>query len=67
MSLPLRCLPLIALLLSGCGAEVVGGVATVGTLQAGQLEQAREHQRQIEKKLGEGLQAGEDRNAAADR
>jgi hypothetical protein len=44
-----RCSALLfaILALSGCGAEVAAGAATVGTLQATQLKQAQAQQAQV--------------------
>jgi outer membrane biogenesis lipoprotein LolB len=44
-----------ALLLSGCGAEVAGTAAAVGSLQAQQASQARQQQAQVV----EGLKAAQ--------
>lgn len=66
MSSARHSLALILMLLAGCGAEVAGTAATVGALQAAQVEQARAQQRQIEADLGQALKAAETRASAAD-
>ncbi len=53
--------------LTGCGAEVVGTAATVGTLQAKQAQQAKAQNAQIEAKIGESMKAVEAAASAAGR
>lgn len=57
MALPTCSILVIALLLCGCGAEVAGTAATVGALQATQAQQAQAQQREVERRLGESLNA----------
>lgn len=52
-------------LLAGCGAEVAGGAAAVGGLQAQQLQQARQRQAQVVDGLKAAQAAGMDRAASA--
>lgn len=53
------------LLLAGCGAEVAGGAAAVGGLQAQQLQQARQQQAQVVDGLKAAQAAGMARAASA--
>lgn len=55
----------LLLALAGCGAEVAGGVAAVGQLQAQQLQQARQQQAQVTDGLKAAQAAGEARAANA--
>lgn len=52
-------------LLAGCGAEVAGGAAAVGGLQAQQLQQARQQQAQVVDGLKAAQAAGMARAASA--
>ncbi len=52
-------------LLAGCGAEVAGGAAAVGGLQAQQLQQARRQQAQVVDGLKAAQAAGMARAASA--
>jgi hypothetical protein len=51
--------------LSGCGAEVAGGSAAVGALQAGQVERGRAQQAEVVDKLKAAQEAGVSRAASA--
>ena len=51
---------LTTLALMGCGAEVMGGAATVGAMQATQAKQAQAHQA----KVVDGLKAAQEAGAA---
>ena len=53
------------MLLAGCGAEVAGGAAAVGGLQAQQLQQARQQQTQVVDGLKAAQAAGMARAASA--
>lgn len=66
-TLPRSCSLLAAslLLLAGCGAEVAGGAAAVGGLQAQQLHQAKQQQAQIVDGLKAAQAAGVARAASA--
>jgi len=52
-------------LLAGCGAEVAGGAAVVGGLQAQQLRQAQQQQAQVVDGLKAAQAAGMARAASA--
>ncbi len=67
MSIPCTICIAAVVLLSACGAEVVGTAATVGTLQATQAQQAKAQKSQIEAKLGESMKAVEAAASAAGR
>jgi hypothetical protein len=53
------------LALAGCGAEVAGGAATVGALQATQAKQAQAQQAQAVDKMKAAQEAGLSRAASA--
>ncbi|MDP1901037.1 MAG: hypothetical protein Q8K96_11355 [Rubrivivax sp.] len=50
---------------SGCGAEVAGGAATVGALQAEQAKQAQAQKQQVVDKFKAAQEAGVARAASA--
>jgi hypothetical protein len=52
--------PFVAIALAGCGAEVAGGAATVGAMQAGQAKQALAQQA----KVVDGFKSAQDASAA---
>lgn len=54
-----------SLLLAGCGAEVAGGAAAVGGLQAQQLQQAKQQQARVVDGLKTAQAAGMARAASA--
>ena len=58
-------LPLIAALLSGCGAEVVGTSVINGKLQAEQAEQAKAQAEQLKLQLDEAMRATQAAASAA--
>ncbi|MBV7436959.1 hypothetical protein [Aeromonas sp. sif2416] len=58
-------LPLIAALLSGCGAEVVGTAVINGKLQAEQAEQAKVQAEQLKLQLDEAMRATQAAASAA--
>ena len=58
-------LPLIAVLLSGCGAELVGTAVTSGKLQADQAKQAKALEDQFKQQLDEAMKATEASTSAA--
>ncbi len=49
-------LALLALLLTGCGAETASTAATVGNLKKQELEQGQQTMEQVKQKLGESMQ-----------
>ena len=51
--------------LAGCGAEVASTAATSAKLQTTPAEQAKAHEAQFKKKLGEAIQATEAAASAA--
>ncbi len=66
MSVTLALLTQVVLVaLSGCGAEVAGGSAAVGALQAGQVERGRAQQAEVVDKLKAAQEAGVARAASA--
>ena len=54
-----------AFIVAGCGAEVAGGAAAVGAMQAAQLKQAQAQQTQVLKGFGAAQEAGAARAASA--
>ncbi|HEY6135024.1 MAG TPA: hypothetical protein VIW70_13670 [Rubrivivax sp.] len=56
---------LIGLSLAGCGAEVMGGAATVGAMQATQAKQAQQQQAKVEDGLKAAHEAGAARAASS--
>ena len=58
-------LPLAALLLAGCGADVASTAANVGNLQKQQLEQAKSQEAQVKTNLDQAMQATGARAASA--
>ncbi len=56
---------LLTLVLGGCGAEVAGGAAAVGAMQAEQAKQAKAQQDQVVKQFKAAQEAGVERAASA--
>lgn len=65
MSIARYLLPLLALLLGGCGPELVGTAATAGKLQAEQAQQAKAQLDQFKLELSAAMQSTEAAASAA--
>lgn len=55
----------VAFVLAGCGAEVAGGAAAVGSLQAAQAKEAKAQQQRIVEEMKAAQEAGMTRAASA--
>ena len=62
-----RGLPIVLLLLCGCGAEVVGTAATVGAARQAEVQQAQQTQQQFQQRLDTANEAARQNLEAADK
>lgn len=57
---------LVAVALAGCGVEVAGTAATVGTARVEEARQAQQNQERFEQRLDATMQAAQQQREAAD-